>query len=164
MAGWKDSNLPPRGRGRAREPDLTFEHAWTMSGVPINRYRIWRQVHPPSMGSSDQWWLEQGDLAIPPGPWKRTCSGLLPIVLLHRSCGKAALTSSSAARQVPAIADKPRSSTTDLNPVNLLGAKNTAPAGGKRLPREVRVLRAHHGVRTVQFRVSSRQGAVHIAL
>src|SRR3989442_2845280 len=49
-----------------------------MRGVPVNPYRIWRQVHPPSMGSSDQWWLEHADLAIPSGPWKRTCSGLRP--------------------------------------------------------------------------------------
>src|SRR5262249_6277529 len=42
-----------------------------MRGVPVNRYRIWRQVHPPSMGSSDQWWLEHADLAIPSGPRKR---------------------------------------------------------------------------------------------
>src|SRR5262249_7987211 len=30
------------------------------------------------MGSSDQWWLEHADLAIPSGPRKRTCSGLRP--------------------------------------------------------------------------------------
>src|SRR5262249_40628379 len=54
---------------------------------------------------------------------------------------------------------------------NLLGAKNTAPGNqaGKRAPRQVRVLRAHHGVRTwmtVQLGFHFREpstGAIHIA-
>src|SRR5262249_48978199 len=55
-----------------------------MRGVPVNRYRIWRQVHPPSMGSSDQWSRTRGSChSVRPeetnllGPSAAARSGLL---------------------------------------------------------------------------------------
>jgi hypothetical protein len=48
--GVHDSIRLVEGVERVGCTGLALAPATVVSGVPVNRYRIWRQVHPPSMG------------------------------------------------------------------------------------------------------------------